>query len=559
MKQFYFLLAALLCTAFAAKAQESRYTVRLKYKPSGYSLSQPSDFLSQKAIDRRKKQKIRIDSTDLPINAAYLEAIRNIPGATILNTSKWFNQVLVETTDPTAIGSINTLPFVVHTKPVAALKRSRESIAAFDDCATVQPLASPSKVTANLLDYGNNYPQVHIHEGEYLHNNNFQGQGVTIAILDGGFMNYKANPAFDSVRNDHRVLGEYDFVKKETSVDEDHFHGANCFSIMAANRPGYIVGTAPKASYWLFRTEDVASEKPVEEFNWVEAAERADSLGADMISSSLGYVNFDDPNYNHALEDRDGNTSLITNAADMAVKKGMIVVNAAGNSGGNSDDTKYVMCPADGDSVFTVGAVNSAGDIGYFSSWGPNAAGKLKPNVVSVGWGTVYANTAGNPSTGNGTSYSTPNMAGLIACLWQAFYEFSNMEIIDAVQKSADKYNTPNEHYGYGIPNFRIAYSILEAKRIEKTNAILNGKWIRVFPVPSRQLFTVALKAPSSGTANLRLFDATGTIWLEKNLQVNQGSTYTIPMNLSSPHHPGVYYLRYSDGTNTTTVKLISL
>jgi subtilisin family serine protease len=392
-----------------------------------------------------------------------------------------------------------------------------------------------------------------------LHNNNFEGQGVTIAILDGGFMNYKTNPAFDSVRNNHQVLGEYDFVKKETSVDEDHFHGANCFSIMAANRPGYIVGTAPKASYWLFRTEDVASEKPVEEYNWVEAAERADSLGADMISSSLGYVNFDDPVYNHTLEERDGNTSLITNAADLAAKKGMIVVNAAGNSGNASDDTKYVMCPADGDSVFTIGAVNSTGDIGYFSSWGPNAAGKLKPNVVSVGWGAYFANTAGDPTPGNGTSYATPNMAGLIACLWQAFYDFSNMDILDAVQKSADRYNNPDEQYGYGIPNFRVAYSILQTKRMEKTDAILNGKWIMAFPVPYRQHFTVALKAPSSGLANLRLFDATGTLLVEKNVPVVQGSHYQVPMNVPSARYHGIFYLRYSDGTNTTTLKLISL
>jgi subtilisin family serine protease len=303
----------------------------------------------------------------------------------------------------------------------------------------------------------------------------------------------------------------------------------------------------------------VATEKPVEEFNWVEAAERADSLGADMISSSLGYVNFDDPVYNHALADRDGNTSLITNAADLAVKKGMIVVNAAGNSGSNPDDTKYVMCPADGDSVFTIGAVNNSGTIGSFSSWGPNGAGKLKPNVVSVGWSAVYANTAGDPSTGSGTSYATPNIAGLVACLWQAFYEFSNMDIVDAVQKSADKYNNPDEHYGYGIPNFRVAYSLLEAKRVEKTNAILNGRWIVAFPVPYRQSFTVMLKAPTSGMANLRVFDATGTMLLEKTMQVNQGSNYTIPMNLSSAHHRGVFYLQFSDGTNATTLKLISL
>jgi subtilisin family serine protease len=382
---------------------------------------------------------------------------------------------------------------------------------------------------------------------------------MTIAILDAGFYHYKINPAFDSVRMNNHVLGEYDFVMNETSVDEDHFHGANCFSIMAANRPGFIVGTAPNANYWLFRTEDAATEKPVEEQNWIAAAERADSAGADMISSSLGYTDFDDTTFNHTYAQRDGNTTMITIAADLAAKKGMIVMNSAGNSGNAANDTRYIMCPADGDSVMTVGAVNTSGVIGSFSSWGPNSRGRVKPNIVSVGWGAVYANALGNPATGNGTSYSNPNIAGLIACLWQAFNEFTNMEIIDAVEKSADRYNNPDDHYGHGIPNFRIAYSLLEAKRQEKTNAILKGNWITVFPVPFKQVFTVFIKAPSSGRASLRIFDMTGRLLEEKLIDVNQGNYYKITMNPPSTKRFGIYYLQYFDGKNKSTVKLISL
>jgi subtilisin family serine protease len=278
-----------------------------------------------------------------------------------------------------------------------------------------------------------------------------------------------------------------------------------------------------------------------------------------MISSSLGYTNFDDAAFNHSYAQRNGNTALITIAADMAVKKGMIVMNAAGNSGGAANDTKFIMCPADGDSVVAVGAVNTSGVIGTFSSWGPNSAGKVKPNIVSVGWGAVYANTAGTPVAGNGTSYSNPNIAGLIACLWQAYNEFTNMEIIDAVQRSADRFNNPDDRYGYGIPNFRIASQLLDAKREEKTNAILQDKWIKVFPNPFRQVFTVIIKAPSTGNASVRLVDMMGTILSEKTLQVNQGYVYNVRMNIPQGKRFSVYYLQYFDGKNQSTVKLVGL
>lgn len=556
-------MALIVSVVGSLSAQVLRYDVKFRYKKSeGYSLAQPSAFLSEKAIQRRLRQKLLIDSTDLPINRAYLDSIRNIPGITIISSSKWLNQLLIETTDPQVINRINAFPFVTSTKAVAYTpSRNPKRIANIAAESVGKPVSPSSikKITSDTINYGNNYPQVHIHEGEFLHNMGFRGQGITIAVLDAGFYNYKSNPAFDSVRNNNQVLGEYDFVKDEMSVDEDHFHGANCFSIMAANKPGSIVGTAPGASYWLFRTEDVGSEKPVEEFNWIEAAERADSAGADMISSSLGYVNFDDPSYNHSYAQRDGNTVAITIAADMAAKKGMIVMNSIGNSGNSSDDTKYVMCPADGDSVVTVGAVNNSGIIGGFSSWGPNAVGKIKPNIVSVGAGAIYANSQGVPASGNGTSYSNPNIAGLIACLWQAFPDFNNMEIIDAVQKSADRFNNPDDRYGHGIPNFRLAHSILLAKRDERTNAILQGKWIMAFPVPFRQMFTLFFKAPSSGSANVRIVDATGHIVLERNMQVQQGSYYTLRLSPSGTQKYGMYYLQYFDGKNRSVIKLMSL
>ncbi|MBL7698378.1 MAG: S8 family peptidase [Chitinophagaceae bacterium] len=564
MAKIYIALIFTLIIAASSKAQLS-YTVKLKYKKSDtYSLSQPTAFLTAKAVQRRVKQHIAIDSTDLPINHAYLDSIANIPGVTIVSKSKWLNKIVVELTDPFAIDRINEFPFVdqVNITSVAVVRSDFKELKKFD----LQPKTIQSSnsvldrqgILDDTVNYGNSRDQVRIHEGEYLHNNGFRGQGMTIAVLDGGFLNYLTNTYFDSIRNNNQILGTYDFVANDSSVNEDNAHGAICFSILAANRPGLFVGTAPKANYWLFRTEDVSSEKPVEEYNWIEALEKADSLGADMISSSLGYVTFDDPQFNHSYAQRDGNTAEMTIAADLAVKKGMIVMNAAGNSGASTDENKYVFVPADGDSVMAVGAVNTSGVIGAFSSWGPNSAGKIKPNIVSVGWAASYVHPSGILFGGNGTSLANPNVAGLIACLWQAFPEFSNMEIMDAVQRSAHKFDNPDDRYGYGIPNFRLASEILEAKRVQN-DSLLNTKWIKIFPNPFKQLFTVFFKAPSTGRANIRVIDLTGRVLQEQNVDVMQGNHYRLQMNPAGTKRFGMYLVQYFDGTNRTTLKIIGL
>ena len=565
MFRVYAVITLFLFAATFTQAQQLTYTVKLKYKNSQYSLSQPSAFLTQKAIARRNKQHIAIDSTDLPMNKTYLDSIAKVQGVTIKSRSRWFNQVVVEITDPYAIDTINSFSFVQQSRVVGTTfpppsKARLEKLEPQTSITRGQNSVLDNQGTlADTFNYGSNYQQVHIHEGEYLHNNGFMGQGITIAMIDAGFLNYRNNIAFDSVRMNGQIKEIFDFVAKDSSVDEDNAHGAYCFSLLAANRPGFIVGTAPKANYLLFRSEDASSEKPIEEQNWIEAIERADSLGADMVSSSLGYYDFDDPQYNHSYADRDGNSTQITAAADLAVKKGMIVMNAAGNTGNSATDTKYTLVPADGDSVVAVGAVNTSGVIGGFSSWGPNGAGKTKPNIVSVGWGATFANQSGDPATGNGTSFANPNIAGLIACLWQAFPEFSNMDIIDAVQRSADRFNNPDDRYGYGIPNFRIASGILATKRQQITDDILKGKWIKVFPVPFKGIFSVFVKAPSTGRANIRVLDFSGHVLINKSIDVNQGSNYTIEMTPAGTRRFGLYFVQYNDGKNSSTIKIISL
>jgi serine protease AprX len=385
-----------------ATAQEFKYLIHLKDKKNnGFSLSDPADFLSDKSIQRRLKQHIDIDSTDLPITAAYIDSISALPSVRILNKSRWFNQVLISIPDTAILQQILQFSFVQGSEPVNNKRSGKitDSISVNQHISlsanTVSEKTNSQLTTGAAYDYGASLPQIHIHHGEFLHNLGFHGEAMTIAVLDDGFNNYLVNPAFDSVRNDHRILGTYDFVNQKISVNEEDLHGANCFSIIASNLSGVLIGSAPAASFWLFKTEDIQSESPVEEQNWVAAAEFADSAGADLITTSLGYDYFDDTVYNLNYPERNGHTALITRAANLVVAKGMIVTASAGNSGVQTSEMKYVICPADGDSVYAVGAVDINGSIAGFSSWGPNASGQVKPDGVSVGLGTYVVGPDG--------------------------------------------------------------------------------------------------------------------------------------------------------------------
>ena len=556
----------ILFAAMALKAQPVKYVVKLKDKSgTPYSLSNPSAYLSSKAIARRNRQHISIDSTDLPVSPAYVAALQSIAGVTILNTSRWFNEVFVRLSGASVVTDIELLPFVISSQPMSGPGKPKvvnkkqlgeELRSKPESYAKVIELDATNTVVADSDFYGMNFPQVHIHEGEFLHNNGYRGEGMTIAMLDAGFYQYNINPALDSMRLAGQVIAEHDFVNGETSVAEDDLHGANCLTILAANRPGFIVGTAPKAGYLLFRTEEAATETPAEEQNWIVGAEMADSAGADMISSSLGYVNFDNPAYNHTYAGRNGNTYEITIAADMAAKKGMIVMNSAGNSGLAVDDTKFISCPADGDSVMTVGSVDKDGLVTASSSWGPSSSGRTKPNIVSVGRNAVFALPSGEPAVGSGTSYSNPNVAGLILCLWQAFPEFSNMEILKAVEQSSNRYEQPDNRYGYGIPNFRRAFGMLVQKRILASGNRLSHEWLGAYPVPFKSQFNLLLKAPKTGPAGVRMVDISGKVISVKNLQVIKDNFYYIPM--STPKlKSGVYVVVYWDGANKRTLKIV--
>ncbi|HSC38760.1 MAG TPA: S8 family serine peptidase, partial [Chitinophagaceae bacterium] len=351
---------------------------------------------------------------------AYIDSILSVPNVSWLNQSKWMNQVCIKITDAAALTKINSFPFVKVSSPIAvrmavpAWAPTTDKLEDIDGEERAGGIESPSGVQANYYNYGNNLPQVHIHQGEYLHNLGFHGENMTIAILDAGFYGYLTNPMFDSVRLNSQILGTYDYVNLKTSVNEENYHGMSCFSTIAANRPGIMTGTSPKAKFWLLKTEDVTSEYPVEEQNWAAAAEFADSAGADLISTSLGYDIFLDHSFDHLYVDRNGHTALSTRAANLAVSKGILVTASAGNDGTSANENKYILCPADGDSVLTIGATDVNGTIASFSCWGPNSSGRVKPDVVSVGYNSIVSNTVGNPVALSGTSFSNPNLAGLV-------------------------------------------------------------------------------------------------------------------------------------------------
>ena len=467
MKQLFVFSLLLYFVNFESEAQVSRYLIKLKDKGgSPFSIGSPQAYLSQRAIDRRTRYSISIDSTDLPVTPNYVSQISGVANVTIINVSKWLNSVSIQTTDPSAVTTISGFSFVQSIDQLA-LRTSQERNS-FNQ--KNQPEETdfapwslrPSGIDANYFNYGSNsLDEIHLHNGEFLHNIGLRGQGMQVAMLDDGFNNYTAFSAFDSINANSQVLGTWDFVAREPTVINDGNHGMSCFSTIGANIPGQYVGMAPKANFWLFRTEDDASEYPIEEHNWSCGAERADSSGADIISTSLGYTTFDSPlgASSHTYSDMNGNTTMASIAADLAAKKGLLVFAANGNDGSNS--WHYLSAPADGDSVIAVGAVNTSAVVAGFSSYGPSSDGRIKPDVASVGSNALIENAAGNVAFSNGTSFACPKMAGLGTCLWQGFPEYNNIKILHAIQASGNIASTPDDRTGYGIPDMKKAFGIL--------------------------------------------------------------------------------------------------
>ncbi len=459
MKKLTFVVLLLLA-GIQLNARDYRVWVFLSDKGENISkrISQPEKFLSQESIQNKKQKGIKITEGDLPVWSSYLETLGHYD-CKMLGKSRWLNAVAVQVPD-NCLEEVTSLCFVTEVKPMITLTVSRESSA-----ETAQAMAQYVEMSNNFEDgdvfeYGEGRFQADMLKVTDIHKKGITGKGVKIAVFDAGFDAVDTIDVFDSLWVQKRITAWWDFVDNDNELFDSDSHGTNVLSTIAANLPGQMVGIAPHASFILGRTEQSRSETNREEYNWVKAMEWADSIGVDIIHSSLGYSKFDEDKGSYTYEDMNGNTAISTKAADEAAKRGIIVTISAGNEGG--DAWKYITAPSDADSVLCVGAVGRNGKRAYFSSMGPSSDGQVKPDVMALGKSTTVANPSNEISVSDGTSFSGPIMAGFMALLKQSNKNRINMDLIQATRLSGDQYNFPDPEYGYGIPNILVADSLLK-------------------------------------------------------------------------------------------------
>lgn len=448
MKKLIAFAAFVLVVAGASAQKDTlKYRISLKDKAATtYSLNHPEAFLSEKAISRRQKQNLPIDSTDLPVCRKYVDEIRD-QGVNIVVTGKWENFVTVSCNDSTLIDRIAALPFVRTTEKVwIAPKAGSPTMSTERDSLINKPTVHPDSI------YGLAINQIQLSNGDKLHEAGFKGQGMTIAVIDAGFHNADKIEAMQNIR----ILGTKDFVNPQADIFAESSHGMMVLSCMGMNQPNVMTGTAPEASFWLLRSEDEYSEHLVEQDYWAAAVEFADSVGVDVLNTSLGYYSFDDKSKDYKYRDLDGHHALMSRQASRIADKGMVLVCSAGNSGMGS--WKKMTPPGDADNVLTVGAIDKKAVLAPFSSIGNTADGRVKPDIMAVGLGSDVMGTNGNQGKANGTSFSSPIMCGMVTCLWQAHPELTAKELIELVRKSGDRAAFPDNIYGYGVPDMWKAY-----------------------------------------------------------------------------------------------------
>ena len=418
-----------------------------------FSVSRPADFLSPRSIERRKRQNLPIDVTDLPVAPAYEQAVSEA-GIEIVGKSKWNNTLLVRIHKEKELRKLDDLDFItrkmkVFSAPDSVSQRVRSSVR-----------RGLNDWTGGVGEYGAADAQIQSLNGKRLHGTGHLGKGMMIAVFDGGFMNVDKIPALHNIR----LAGVKDFVVPQSkNVFAEMEHGTMVLSTMAANEPERFVGVAPEAQYLLVRCEDERTESLAEEDYWAFAAEYADSCGVDVINSSLGYHGFDDASTNHHYYEQDGNSTLISRTASMCADKGIICVNSAGNDGMGS--WKKINFPADARNILTVGSVNEMGENAAFSAVGPTADGRIKPDVMAYGSPTCVITGRGNIINDNGTSFSSPLIAGMVACLWQALPQKTAKQIMKLVRLAGNNQQHPDNVFGYGVPDFWKAYQTGKAMK----------------------------------------------------------------------------------------------
>jgi serine protease AprX len=461
-----------LCFNLGLSAQD-RYMVFFKDKAgTEFNLNNPIEFLSQRAIDRRTRQGIALSENDLPVNAEYIKALSDL-GAEVYFPTKWMNGVLVQM-EADLIPGVNALSFVTKVEYVAPGAILSKNVNGDAYNGLMAEDASASTFQNEILDI------------DIMHEEGFRGEGMIVGVFDGGFSNISSLSPLEHLFTSNKILLTKDFVINRNNVENDESHGTRVLSVLASNTEDEFVGAAPAADYMLFVTE-APGEYRVEEYNWLFAAEMADSAGVDVINTSLGYSDFDDDSMDYAYQDMDGQTTVITRSANLAASKGMLLVNSAGNEGNNS--WNFITAPADSESVLAIAAVNSALNRASFSSLGPSVDGRIKPDLSALGQGTAVVTASGNIANQNGTSFSSPIVAGLVTGFWQAFPELTNYQVMQIMKESASQFNSPDNELGYGIPSF-----VRAAELARNLEAPIESSVV-VYPNPIMEdSFTLALE-----------------------------------------------------------------
>lgn len=524
----------ILCTSgvFAQNYPHTYFVPFTDKDNTPYSINNPDEFLSNRAITRRENRNIPVTEQDLPVDPNYIFSIRNVPGVTFLYPLKWFNGAVFSVQDTSVLTEIRNFTFVksdeiVHTSPDLDLSGKK---------AKVEKVKGKSPKVNENNDLGEAQAQIEQIGLDSLHLLEYTGRGILIGVLDAGYSEAKEIEAIAHLFDNDRIKGERDFVSHSGSqLYSASTHGTAVLTTMAASKPGEIMGTAPDAEYLLIRTENGAAEFEylVEEYNWAAGAEFADSAGADILNTSLGYTEFEDENQNHTYEDLDGNTTPITRASNIAFSKGMLVINSAGNLGNSS--WKYISAPADGKDVLAVGGVNNNGSHVGFSGIGPNSAGQVKPDVAALGRSVASAHTSpADIRLVSGTSFSAPLISGGAACLWQAYRQLSHEEIKQLIIESAHLYPESNVNLGYGIPNFRAAYDKLEEAEVDSIITRRKNQTL-VYPNPASESITVI----TNGSGDYTIHDVKGN-------KLSSGMIERKKIINIQSYMPGVYILKYN-------------
>lgn len=543
-------LCLLVCVQSELFAQP-QYAFRVSFtdKKGSPAVSNPQAFLSQRSIDRRTTQGLLVDSTDRPVSPDYIDSVLTTTGGVLHLTSRWLNHCVVLTDDSTDILLLNGKTYVAALKHIATfptgLHNRQTSNGKFDSETEISNLA---KSSASPAFYGMAYNQAHAVNGDHLHNYGFRGEGKLIAVLDEGFSWVNTNRAFDYMRNTGRLIDKRNFVYDSDSVYGYSSHGTSSLSTIAAYVPDTFVGAAPDAQYALYITEYAQEEQEIELDNMLAATERADSIGADIVTESLGYNLYTNPfYYPFVYGDIDGKSSIAAKAANMAVAKGMIFVASAGNEGGGG--WNYILTPGDADSAITVGSVSEFKVPASNSGFGPNASGRRKPDVCMVGNPAAVLSTGVNANFINGTSFATPQLAGWAACLWQSSPSRNAYQIKRTVIESASAYTTPDNHLGYGVPDFRKAQELLGIK-----GPMLSAEnWLAVWPNPFTKDITVKLYH-DSGEVEMLLTGVDGRKILSEKKVLHNGTHY---INIETPQLPvGIYFLTVTTADRKESIRL---